>query len=91
MIMEIVPPLTAPIEAITKFISLNKSPIAKMATAIPATANTPIRAVFHCFLNSLRLSIVPIWTIIKPTIVCPKNSRDELSKRSVGKILDFLN
>ena len=45
-----------------------------------------MRNVFHCFLKSSRLIIVPRCTMMKPTTTPASASSDELASRSSGKI-----
>ena len=51
---------------------------------MPNTVLTPIRNVFHCFLKSSRLIIVPRWTMMNPTTTPASASNDDAVSRSSG-------
>ena len=52
------------------------------AMPMPSTVEAPMRNVFHCFLKSSRLIIVPRWTMMKPTTT-PASARSERARQQV--------
>ncbi len=52
---------------------------------MPTTVAIPTSSVFHCFLKSSRLIIVPRCTMTNPTTTPARASRLELASRSSGK------
>ena len=63
---------------------------AQSAIPMPSTVEASIRNVFHCFLKSSRLIIVPRCTMMKPTTTPARASSDELASRS-SEVADISN